>query len=217
MKSYLQSKQSQTYIRCTAYYQLPSVISKGSTMPQHWSLRNTSTTQRIRVCPTAFLLIYGLTKANLEGFQCAFKHNIMFYRTAYNDQTKVTNVFELGKSYLLKKSAFSVLWKSGFPHKLENTKLWLVNVLMCNIVVFTFHNQIFPVVWRNILHRVIFVSERKSYYGRLWLATTEPQNYMSIIIDGMAQTHTRIPSSANITVWSFWGPHYKNVTQTVVW
>ena len=298
MKSYLQSKQSQTYIRCTACYQLLSVISIGSTMPKDGKLWYNYTIgayaipvqpQRIRVCPTAFRLIYGLTKANLEGFQRAIKHNIMFGRTAYNDQTKVavasvkrleqknpylpvnlnstyvhrltqdevslalksnnvktkiahmflekffnlvgdkmptseeihldpmekkkiwkeychevTNVFELDESYLLKKTAFCVLWKNGFPHvKIREYKAVTGKCTHCAILSFlrsTTKNSLWceEISDLHVLHRVTFMSERKSYYERLWLAITEPQNYMSIIIDGMAQTHTRIPWSANI-------------------
>ncbi len=47
-------------------------------------------------------------------------------------------------------------------------------------------------------HRVTYMAERKEYYRRCALAETDPDKYMSIIIDGMAQNHTQLPYLANV-------------------
>ena len=47
-------------------------------------------------------------------------------------------------------------------------------------------------------HRSTYMSERKRYYDKVKLAVNDPQNYMSIIIDGMAKNHTVLPHIANM-------------------
>jgi hypothetical protein len=50
----------------------------------------------------------------------------------------------------------------------------------------------------HALHRITYMSERERYYERIRLAKNDPDNYMSIIMDGMAQSHTKLPWQANV-------------------
>ncbi len=49
----------------------------------------------------------------------------------------------------------------------------------------------------HALHRTTYMGERKAYYQRCAKAEREPDKYMSIIVDGMAQNHTNLPYLAN--------------------
>jgi hypothetical protein len=49
----------------------------------------------------------------------------------------------------------------------------------------------------HALHRITYMAERKIYYQKIWKAVSQPEEYMSIIIYGMAQTHTVLPWCAN--------------------
>lgn len=47
-------------------------------------------------------------------------------------------------------------------------------------------------------HRTMYMNEKKSYYDRAYQAEAEPGKYVSLIADGMAQNHTRLPWLANM-------------------
>jgi len=46
------------------------------------------------------------------------------------------------------------------------------------------------------------MGERSAYYNRVALAVHDPTNYMSLIIDGMAQHHCQLPSAGNLTTYN---------------
>jgi hypothetical protein len=50
----------------------------------------------------------------------------------------------------------------------------------------------------HALHRSTYMSERKVYYNKVFQAIIDPDNYMSIILDGMAQNHTVLSYIANM-------------------
>lgn len=43
------------------------------------------------------------------------------------------------------------------------------------------------------------MGERSAYYRRIALAVNDPDNYMSLIIDGMARHHCQVPSASNLS------------------
>jgi hypothetical protein len=49
----------------------------------------------------------------------------------------------------------------------------------------------------HVLHRISFMAERMKYYDRAKDAETYPSRYMSLIIDGMSQNHTKLPWLGN--------------------
>jgi hypothetical protein len=49
----------------------------------------------------------------------------------------------------------------------------------------------------HALHRVTYMSERRAYRRNITNAMNEPEECMSIILDGMAQNHTNLPYIAN--------------------
>jgi hypothetical protein len=50
----------------------------------------------------------------------------------------------------------------------------------------------------HAFHRSMYMGERQTYYDRVALAIFQPSNYMSIILDGMNQNHSKIPYQANL-------------------
>jgi hypothetical protein len=50
----------------------------------------------------------------------------------------------------------------------------------------------------HAFHRSLYMGERQTYYDRVALARFQPSNYMSIILDGMNQNHSKIPYQANL-------------------
>ncbi len=49
----------------------------------------------------------------------------------------------------------------------------------------------------HALHRITYMSERKTYYQKQILAIMQPDVYMSVILDGMAQSHSALPWLSN--------------------
>lgn len=49
---------------------------------------------------------------------------------------------------------------------------------------------------------MMYMGERAAYYKRVGLAVSDPANYMSLIIDGMAQHHCQLPSAGNLTTYN---------------
>jgi hypothetical protein len=49
----------------------------------------------------------------------------------------------------------------------------------------------------HALHRSTYMGERRAYYHRQQQAIDRPNEYMSIICDGMQQSHTQLPWLAN--------------------
>lgn len=50
----------------------------------------------------------------------------------------------------------------------------------------------------HAMHRSGYMNERRLYYGRRWKAQTYPTKFLSIITDGMAQSHCELPYYANV-------------------
>ena len=50
----------------------------------------------------------------------------------------------------------------------------------------------------HALHRVTYMMERQAYYQNVRRSIEDPDNYMSIILDGMSQNHTVLPYIANM-------------------
>jgi hypothetical protein len=50
----------------------------------------------------------------------------------------------------------------------------------------------------HALHRTMYMGERMKYYMKRDLAINEPLSYLSIISDGMAQNHCKLPWHANL-------------------
>jgi hypothetical protein len=44
----------------------------------------------------------------------------------------------------------------------------------------------------------MYMGEKMAYYSKINMAVQDPENYMSIISDGMAQGHTELPWMANL-------------------
>lgn len=51
-------------------------------------------------------------------------------------------------------------------------------------------------------HKSMYMGEKTAYYARAHQADQEPGNYVSLISDGMAQNHTRLPWLANMKDFS---------------
>lgn len=49
----------------------------------------------------------------------------------------------------------------------------------------------------HAMHRIMYMGERKEYYLRRYFALSMPDSHLSIISDGMAQNHCRLPWMAN--------------------
>jgi len=62
-------------------------------------------------------------------------------------------------------------------------------------------------------HRSMFMGERRKYYDRKFLGSSQPQSYVSTISDGMQQAHCQIPYRANQT--SFQEPITQHLQGTI--
>ena len=53
-----------------------------------------------------------------------------------------------------------------------------------------------------LLHRMSFMAERRGYYKRRMQAAEDPENFMSVIMDGMAQSHSELPYQGGLNEFS---------------
>lgn len=58
------------------------------------------------------------------------------------------------------------------------------------------------------LHRATYMGERLSYYARRHRAESQPNDYCSIISDGMQQSHCEIPWMGNLSKRCLALPHH---------
>lgn len=54
----------------------------------------------------------------------------------------------------------------------------------------------------HAFHRSMYMGEKAAYYSRALQAKNDPNNYISLISDGMAQNHTKLPWLANLKDFS---------------
>lgn len=57
-------------------------------------------------------------------------------------------------------------------------------------------------------HKTMYMGEKTAYYKRAKQAENDPDNYVSLITDGMAQNHTRLPWLANLKDFSIVLPQH---------
>lgn len=60
----------------------------------------------------------------------------------------------------------------------------------------------------HAFHRSMYMGEKAAYYDRALQAKNDSFNYVSLITDGMAQNHTRLPWLANLKDFSFAIPQH---------
>lgn len=100
-------------------------------------------------------------------------------------------------------STFCKLWATSFPHvKIRKYKAVSGKCAICAVLSDLNQCCTAPKMRAEIqdlrtLHRITYMNERKAYYERTLLADRYPSKYMSIILDGMAQTHTQLPWLSN--------------------
>jgi hypothetical protein len=105
---------------------------------------------------------------------------------------------------LLKYSAFCALWDSAFPHvKIREYKAVTGKCVFCATLSKLRCSTKSPMMRfeisdLHVLHKHTYMHERWEYYERTRKAKTDPDNYMSIIMDGMAQNHTKLPWLGNM-------------------
>lgn len=55
----------------------------------------------------------------------------------------------------------------------------------------------------HALHRFTYMQERRMYYQKIVAAVSNPDEFMSVILDGMAQVHTDLPYYGNKTTFAY--------------
>jgi hypothetical protein len=111
---------------------------------------------------------------------------------------------DIGLSY----SAFVRLWNDHYPHvKIRQFKAVCGKCKTCAILSdlrkkarTAAHRQYVSDL--HALHRSCYMRERKIYYAKQLKACQHPLQFMSIIADGMQQTHTQLPWCANVAGFS---------------
>lgn len=100
-------------------------------------------------------------------------------------------------------SNFRDLWKTCFPHvKIKEFKNVTGKCDTCAALTaarkkYRDKASREMVQYFHAMHRIMFMSERKEYYLRRHFALFTPSTHMSIISDGMAQNHCKLPWMAN--------------------
>jgi hypothetical protein len=104
-------------------------------------------------------------------------------------------------------SKFIELWKTGYSHvKIREYKAVTGKCSACALL-----NEARNKIENNVirqkitdlhaLHRVTFMSEKRTYYAKILRAIDEPESYWSGISDGFAQNHTQMPWLANLNTF----------------
>lgn len=60
----------------------------------------------------------------------------------------------------------------------------------------------------HAFHKTMYMGEKIAYYARAKQAEHDPDNYVSLISDGMAQNHTKLPWLANLKEFSMTVPQH---------
>jgi hypothetical protein len=104
---------------------------------------------------------------------------------------------------VVSKPYFVKLWKKHFGHvKIREYKAVTGKCMVCAQLSndrksFKDNARRQRITDFHALHRQTYMGERKAYYDRQQKALDNPTDYMSIICDGMQQTHTQLPWLAN--------------------
>jgi hypothetical protein len=110
---------------------------------------------------------------------------------------------ELNSDIVLDFSTFRKLWKCCFPHvKIRQYKQVGQTCGTCSTLsnlrrTFKDRRSCEYIKMCHALHRATFMGERLAYYRRRVLAEQLPSEYLSLISDGMAQEHCKLPWCAN--------------------
>lgn len=116
----------------------------------------------------------------------------------YADDSKLS-----GSEYLCP-SNFTKVWKTLFSHvKIREFKAVTGKCSTCAKLsdarkLFKDQARRSYITEMHYLHRSAYMNERMKYAERRQIACTLPQSYMSIIIDGMAQNHCKLPWYCNL-------------------
>lgn len=98
---------------------------------------------------------------------------------------------------------FYRLWNEQFPHvKIREYKAVTGKCQFCailsNLRAESKNRSYRKEITRlHSLHKVTYMAERQAYYMKSYQAIIDPDLYMSIILDGMSQNHTKLPWFAN--------------------
>lgn len=120
-----------------------------------------------------------------------------------NQQPSQSEIISSNNNIFLSYQQFCQVWKNCFDHvKIRKFKAvtgkctacsQLTN-LRCKFKSVNHRKQIHDL---HQFHRITYMSERRAYYKKIWHARSQPDQFMSIILDGMAQNHTHLPWMAN--------------------
>lgn len=106
------------------------------------------------------------------------------------------------EDYLLKFTCFNKIWNTCFPFcKIRQYKAVTGKCNCCGVLSDMRRKYRATKIRQDVtdlhaLHRITYMAERQTYYKKQFLAIMEPQTYMSVIFDGMAQGHTKLPYMA---------------------
>jgi len=106
---------------------------------------------------------------------------------------------ENAKEYLLGYSQFAQVWNDCFPYcKIRQYKAVTGKCNCCGVLSDLRRKYKKTSVRQEVtdlhaLHRITYMAERRTYYRKQFLSIMEPNKYMSVIFDGMAQGHTELP------------------------
>lgn len=125
------------------------------------------------------------------------------YREIYDEY--VSDIMHRYKDrYHLEYTQWRSLWQHAFSHvRIREYKAVTGKCQTCAILT-EVRRQRKDVAGRTLInelhgfHRLEVMGERDTYYQRQQLALDHPDEYMSIIVDGMAQNHTELPYLANL-------------------
>ena len=104
---------------------------------------------------------------------------------------------------------FVVLWLKAFPNvKCKTFQAVTGKCDTCQAVYeamqkCTCYGEFHALESAKITHRIEVTTQKASYYGNRRLAETQPETYMSIIIDGMQQKHSELPWLGNMKVYPY--------------
>lgn len=103
----------------------------------------------------------------------------------------------------LGKTQFNKTWRKSFPHvKVRKYKSCTGKCRVCAELSIQTRNQKVTAAMEfikacRVIHRADFMHDRLLYHKRMEQAKTFPSEFISIITDGMQQTHCELPYSAN--------------------
>ena len=107
------------------------------------------------------------------------------------------------KTKRVKKTQFNKIWRDCFPHvKIRKYKACSGKCAVCAELSIQTRKQktrkaMEYIKLCRVIHRADFMRDRDLYAQRKKLAELYPRQYLSLITDGMQQTHCELPYSAN--------------------